>query len=116
MLRILVVEDSDTDAAMVQFALRTHGHEVFVAETGEAALDELRRENFQVLITDWEFPGMSGLELCRTVRERPSNHYMYIVMLTSRDEKSYVIDGLAAGADDRRASAAIPGRCDGRRP
>jgi putative two-component system response regulator len=100
MLRILVVEDSDTDAAMVQFALRTHGHEVVIAGTGEAALEELRRENFQVLITDWELPGMSGLDLCRMVRERPSNHYIYIVMLTSRDEKSYVIDGLAAGADD----------------
>ncbi len=99
-MKILIVEDSMTDAAMVQFALQTHGHDVVVAETGEAGLQLLRQQNFQVMITDWELPGISGLELCRTIRNRACSHYIYIVMLTSRDAKSCVIDGLAAGADD----------------
>ncbi len=99
-MKILIVEDSTTDAAMVRFALQTHGHDVTIAETGESAVEKLRRENFQVMITDWELPGISGLELCRTIRNRSCSHYIYIVMLTSRDAKSCVIDGLAAGADD----------------
>jgi putative two-component system response regulator len=99
-MKILIVEDSLTDATMVRFALHSLGHDVNVVETGEDASDWLRRENFDVLITDWELPGISGLDLCRTVRSRPASHYTYIVMLTSRDAKRYVIDGLAAGADD----------------
>lgn len=99
-MKILIVEDSQTDAAMVQFALQSHGHEVVVAETAEAALGQLREESYAVVITDWELPGISGLELCRMIRNRSANHYIYVVMLTSRDGKNCVIDGLAAGADD----------------
>ncbi len=99
-MKILLVEDSSTDAAMVQFALRAHGHEVVVVETGEEAVEKLRRTNYHVLVTDWELPGMSGLELCRMVRNWHASHYMYIMMLTSRDDKRCVINGLAAGADD----------------
>lgn len=99
-MKILIVEDSQTDAIMVQFALHSHGHDVTIVESGELALEELRRENYQVVITDWELPGIDGLDLCRNIRNRASNHYTYLIMLTSRDQKHCVIDGLAAGADD----------------
>jgi putative two-component system response regulator len=99
-MKILIVEDSVTDAIVVQFALQSNGHDVTIVESGELALEELRRENYQVVITDWELPGIDGLTLCRTVRHRKSHHYTYLIMLTSRDQKNFVIDGLAAGADD----------------
>lgn len=99
-MKILIVEDTQTDAIMVQFALHSHGHDVKIVESGELALEELRRENYQVVITDWELPGINGLDLCRNIRNRASNHYTYLIMLTSRDQKHCVIDGLAAGADD----------------
>lgn len=99
-MKILVVEDSQTDAMVVQFALQTQGHEVRMAASGEEALEILRKESFPVVITDWELPGISGPELCRTIRNRVSHQYTYLVILTSRDRKQSLVDGLGAGADD----------------
>ena len=52
------------------------------------------------VITDWKMPGVSGLELCRRIREQQDSHYTYVVMLTANHEKGHFISGLAAGADD----------------
>lgn len=99
-MKILVVEDSQTDAMVVQFALQTQGHDVRMAASGEEALDILRKENFPVIVTDWELPGINGPELCQTIRNRVSHQYTYMVILTSRDRKQSLVDGLGAGADD----------------
>ena len=107
-MRILIVEDSLTDARVVQHALETQGHEVVHADSAETAIEELRQFNYPVVICDWELPGLNGLELCRMIRNRSSNYYTYVIMLTSRTEKRYVIEGLAAGADDYLAKPFSP--------
>ena len=99
-MKILIVEDSQTDAMVVQHALEHIGHEVTVANTAEQALEKLRHCNYPVVVCDWELPGQNGVDLCRLIRQRMSSYYTYIIMLTSRTEKRYVIEGLAAGADD----------------
>ena len=99
-MKILVVEDSQTDAMVVQHALQHIGHEVTIAATAENALNRLRQCNYPVVICDWELPGQNGDDLCRAIRQRSASYYTYIIMLTSRTEKKFVIEGLAAGADD----------------
>ncbi|MGI9518004.1 MAG: HD domain-containing phosphohydrolase [Pirellulaceae bacterium] len=107
-MKILTVEDSATDALVVRHALESQGHEVTVVDSAEAAIEELRQSNYPVVICDWELPGLDGLELCRLIRNRTANYYTYVIMLTSRTEKKYVIEGLAAGADDYLAKPFAP--------
>ena len=99
-MKILIVEDSHTDARVLQHALEHIGHEVTVVTTAEDAMKRLRSVTFPVVICDWELPGLNGDDLCRKIRQKSSINYTYIIMLTSRTEKKYVIEGLAAGADD----------------
>ena len=99
-MKILVVEDNPIDALVVEHALQVIGHDVTVAVNAEKAMEHLRRYNYPVVISDWELPGQNGDALCQAIRERTANCYTYIIMLTSRTDKRFVIDGLAAGADD----------------
>lgn len=99
-MKILVVDDNDVCATLLQFTLTEGGHEVLVASSGEEALDAVRTQNVRMVISDWEMPGMSGTELCRAVRAEQTSHYVYLVLLTSHDLPEERVEGLASGADD----------------
>ena len=85
---------------MAAHQLRRAGYEVEVAENGLQALERLRQRLFSILLTDWEMPAMDGIALCRAVRAAQFDGYIYIILLTSRDSKANIIEGLDAGADD----------------
>lgn len=97
---ILVVEDDPVTRQMLKIKLTKAGKKVMTAGDGREALELLEKSFFPIVITDWEMPGMNGLELCRAVREKNYPSYIYIVLLTSRSEKEDIIAGLDAGADD----------------
>jgi len=97
---ILLVDDEPTTRMMTARKLRRAGYEVDVAENGKEALDRLRQRLFPILLTDWEMPAMDGLELCRAVRAARFDSYVYIILLTARNSKANVIEGLEAGADE----------------
>lgn len=100
-MRILVVDDDPLTLHMVVYRLRQWGHDVVSATDGASAWDLI--ENGQapnVAIMDWMIPGPSGLELCQRIRARPNVPYMYIILLTGRNEPEDLIAGLDAGADD----------------
>jgi putative two-component system response regulator len=99
-MRILVVEDDCVSAEMLANALRGFGYEVAMAEDGQRAFELIRTGSFRLVITDWEMPGMSGLDFCREIRRRPWSGYIYIVLLTSYAGVQRVVQGLDAGADD----------------
>jgi diguanylate cyclase (GGDEF)-like protein len=81
--------------------LRKWGYEVLVACDGAEALELLQREDAPALIIlDWMMPGMTGLEVCRRIRQRGSEAYTYILLLTSKSQKEDLIEGMEAGADD----------------
>src|SRR5262249_14152622 len=65
-----------------------------------AALDILEQGTCQLVITDWEMPGMTGLELCRQIRSHGASNYVYVILVTGRSDASDTIEGLTAGADD----------------
>jgi two-component system cell cycle response regulator len=98
--RVLVVDDDDLVRARLTTLLETARYEVVVAATGEEALCVLDATQCHILLTDWQMPDMDGLELCREVRLRLSESYVYVLMLTVRDTDSDMLKGLAAGADD----------------
>jgi len=100
-LKILAVEDDAVSRTVLQAALRKLGHEVFVAESGEAAWEVLQREPVRVVVSDWTMPGADGLELCRRVRGRDEAEYVYFILLTARDATAAnQTEAADAGVDD----------------
>ena len=99
-LRLLLVEDEPTQMLMTQRMLRRGGFEVETASDGAAALEKLATGRFQLLVTDWEMPGMDGPTLCRKVRATRLPGYLYILLLTGQISTRSVVIGLEAGADD----------------
>ena len=99
-MKILVVEDDLAIQRLLQAQLSHAGYEVALAANGQEAWTVLQHEPIQLVITDWMMPEMDGPELIRRIRATESTRYIYIILLTSRDEKSDLLTGLDAGADD----------------
>jgi putative two-component system response regulator len=99
-VRVLVVEDDSIAADLLEHALVEFGWQVTRASNGLDALDCLRDGGFRLMVSDWEMPQLTGIELCRRVRESYVGQYIYIILLTSRSGRENVIEGLSAGADE----------------
>ncbi len=99
-MRVLVVEDDPVTAEMLEHALGEFGYKVQIATDGREAFRQIRTGRYHLVVSDWEMPEMTGVELCRQVRKRRSSGYVYLVLLTSRSATQDVVDGLNAGADD----------------
>jgi two-component system cell cycle response regulator len=100
-VKILIADDSIVSRHLLEATLRKWGYDVMVACDGAEALDLLQRENAPALIIlDWMMPGMTGVEVCRRIRERDGEPYTYILLLTSKSQKEDLIEGMDAGADD----------------
>ena len=95
--RILVVEDEPAIADAVGYALRGEGHEVETVEDGEHAITAVEAGEFDLLVLDLMLPGVSGVEVCRRLRDESA---VPILMLTARDSEVDRVLGLEAGADD----------------
>ena len=100
-LKILAVEDDAVSRTVLQAALRKLGHEVVVADSGQAGWEALQRDPVRVVVSDWTMPGVDGLELCRRVRRRDDADYVYFILLTARDATAANQNEAAdAGVDD----------------
>lgn len=99
-MQVLVVDDNPIAVDMLENTLRRAGFEVLTANSGRAALEILDRGTCQLVITDWEMPEMTGLELCRRIRYLSTLNYIYVILLTARHDASDSIEGMTAGADD----------------
>lgn len=98
--RILVAEDEDALRVLLKYNLEKEGYEVIEASDGEEALKHLNERLPDILLVDWMMPGVSGIEVCRHVRQKPESRGLPIIMLTARGEESDRIRGLDMGADD----------------
>ena len=98
--RILVVEDEDALAVLLRYNLEAAGYQVTNTDRGDKA-DLLLRESLpDLVLLDWMLPGLSGLELCRRLRQRPETQRLPIILLTARGAEDERVRGLATGADD----------------
>jgi len=97
---ILIAEDNPVSRKLMEMTLRQAGYEVVSAANGLEALKVFKERFFPIILTDWGMPEMDGLELCRAIRENPTEGYVFIFLITARDSKKDIIVGLEAGADD----------------
>ena len=99
-LDVLVVDDSRAQRTILAVQLARWGYQVTEAASGEEALALCAARPFDIVLSDWMMPGMSGLELCHAFRTLPTEGYGYFILLTSKTGKEEVADGLDCGADD----------------
>lgn len=107
MARVLLIEDDVSVQKGVTLALKRRGHEVEVAGSGETGLLTLERYRPDLVLLDLMLPKMSGLEVCRRIRE---SRQVPIIIISARDDEIDMVVGLEAGADDyiiKPASAEI---------
>lgn len=97
MQHILVVDDDPTNAKLLKFLLEDEGYEVTTLASPHKALEELEQEPVDLILLDIMLPEMTGLELCRIIRERQNTP---ILFLSSRGEIKDRVIGLQAGGDD----------------
>lgn len=100
-MKVLVADDEAVTLRTLEVSLRRWGHEVIVAKDGLEAAQILKQPDApNLLLLDWQMPGLDGIDLCRAIRQRKTEPYTYVLMLTSKREKCDVIEGLESGADD----------------
>ncbi|MFA6018786.1 MAG: response regulator [Rhodospirillales bacterium] len=98
--RIMVVEDSPTQAIRLQYALEQEGFDSICVNSAEQAMEALNLILPDLLIIDYHLPGASGVELCRRIRLNVATQSLPIIMLTSDDTPDAQIEGLDSGVDD----------------
>ena len=99
-MRVLIAEDDAVSRMTLRRAIEQLGHEVLVATDGTDAWELYRRDEVDVIVSDWLMPGMDGLDLCRRVRDSQRETYTYFMLLTSLEGKQNFMMGMQAGADD----------------
>lgn len=97
---ILIVDDDNDIRILLSRTLQKWGHEVVSAKNGMEAWEILKREVINFVISDWMMPVMDGLELCKKIRTAAFPRYVYVILLTAKDEKDELVKGMEAGADD----------------
>lgn len=100
-MKILVADDDNVTLAVVSMTLEVFGYEIVEASDGEEAWKILQQPDApQLVILDWNMPGLDGTEVCRKVRSLQSGQPCYLIILTSRDNEKDVLEALNAGADE----------------
>ena len=97
MSRILIVEDEVSFSDPLSYVLRKEGYDVAVAETGPDGLAEFDKNGADLVLLDLMLPGLSGVDVCRALRQRSS---VPVIMLTAKDSEIDKVVGLEIGADD----------------
>ncbi|MDC5699357.1 response regulator transcription factor [Intrasporangium calvum] len=97
MSRILIVEDEVSFSDPLSYLLRKEGYDVAVAETGPDGLAEFDKNGADLVLLDLMLPGLSGIDVCRSLRQRSS---VPVIMLTAKDSEIDKVVGLEIGADD----------------
>ena len=98
--KLLIVEDEDALAALLDYNLTKEGFLTERAADGEEALLRIEESKPDLIILDWMLPKVSGVEVCRQLRARPDTKATPVLMLTARGEESDKVRGLDTGADD----------------
>jgi diguanylate cyclase (GGDEF)-like protein len=98
--RVLVVEDSPTQAKKLELVLRTLGFEYETARDGLKALELFHASEFDLVLSDVVMPGLSGYDLCRRIKDDPRGRTIPVVLLTSLSKPIDMIRGLESGADN----------------
>jgi two-component system, NtrC family, sensor kinase len=98
--KILAVDDSQTYLQALAEMLRAEGYDVILARSGEEALELLAIQSVDCILLDWIMPGIGGKETCVRIKSTPIFRDLPIILLTAREDRAAMLEGLGAGADD----------------
>jgi PAS domain S-box-containing protein len=104
--RLLAVDDSITYLQELGSQLRREGYDVVMASSGEEALELLAAQPVDGILLDLVMPGLSGKDTCKRIKQRAEWRDIPLIMLTARDDRDAMIEGINAGADDYIAKSA----------
>lgn len=99
-MKILIAEDDLISRRLLQKTLKEWGFEVILTENGQEAWEIFQKEEVKFVLADWIMPAMDGVTLCRQIRNLDSSGYVYFILLTGKDTKEDIVEGLECGADD----------------
>ncbi len=99
-MKILVADDDPTSQLVARAMVERLGHHCMVVGDGAQAWEAFQRHRPDVVITDWVMPGLSGVELCRKIRENAAGCFTYCILVTSLGARPRILQGMLAGADD----------------
>ncbi|MGC1688092.1 MAG: diguanylate cyclase, partial [Candidatus Acidiferrales bacterium] len=100
-MRVLIAEDDKISRRVLEASLNEWGYDVTAVSDGKEALGIVSEDNPpRLVVLDWMMPGLEGVEVCRKIRERGEQPYVYVLLLSARTEKQDLLAGLKAGADD----------------
>jgi len=111
---ILVIEDDASVCELLYSSLTKSGYRVSVAQRGEAAMDQIEQDPPDLVVLDLNLPGMSGLDVCRVMRQDPWMSKIPVLMLTGKSEEDDIVVGLEVGADDYMTKPFSPKLVDAR--
>lgn len=100
MIQVLIAEDDKLCRTILEKNLKKWGYEIISTEDGKEAWKVIQENNIQIAILDWIMPKMDGVELCKKIREKKWDEYIYLIMLTVRSKQIDIRKGFAAGVDD----------------
>src|SRR5258706_2387493 len=100
MARILLVDDEEAARGVIEALLKYEGHEVGLAARGTKAMFMVKERAPDIVLSDVQMPGMSGIDFCRELRKAPTLRDVYVILATGFDTAEAKTLGIASGADD----------------
>jgi two-component system, cell cycle response regulator len=99
-MRVLIADDDNISRLILRKAVEKAGHECLDARDGVEAWELFQASEFELIISDWMMPRMSGIDLCQKVRDEEQGSYTYFIFLSALADKDHLLTGIEAGADD----------------
>jgi DNA-binding response OmpR family regulator len=99
MEKILVIQDSPSVNAMLKFRLEKSGFSVEAVETGEEGIEKTKVGHYQLILLDYNLPGMNGSQICRILKENENTRNIPIIIMSAKDEDKLIQITKEAGAD-----------------
>lgn len=99
-LTVLIADDDPAALRLTKRIAAMAGYHVLQAQNGHEALERILSDHPDMVITDWDMPGLSGVQLCRELRQRGLPFYVYVLLVTAKSRSEELVEGLEAGADD----------------
>ena len=99
-VKILIAEDERISSKILEKHITGWGYDVLVVPDGKKAWQTFKKNEIGIALLDWMMPKMTGVELCRKIRNDKSGKYTYIILLTSKNKQKDINKGLTAGADE----------------
>src|SRR5262245_61135056 len=108
-MKILVADDSEPERRLLAGLLRKWNYDAVLATNGAEAWQMFQAGDYRLVLTDWMMPEMSGIELIQQIRKLELPGYVYLMILTGRNQKEDLVEAMDAGADDLVPKPVHPG-------